>query len=65
MKTIKEKAEIYLKEEDDEILCVYDRYAGFVDGANYALKEIENCLNEFDNYNDSLIIARIIKELKK
>jgi hypothetical protein len=38
MKSIKEKAEEYLEEEKDEILCVYDRYAGFVDGANYVLE---------------------------
>ena len=37
MKSIKEMSEEYLEEEKDEIVCVYDRYAGFVDGANYVL----------------------------
>ena len=41
MKSIKEKSDEYLHQEKDEILCVYDRYAGFVDGANYVLEEIE------------------------
>lgn len=41
MKTIEEKTNEYLQQEKDEILCVYDRYAGFVDGANYVLEEIE------------------------
>lgn len=41
MKSIKEKAEEYLLQNKDEILCVYDRYAGFVDGANYVISCIE------------------------
>ena len=46
MKSIKEKSEEYIKEEKDEILCVYDRYAGFVDGANYVLEQIEQLIYE-------------------
>lgn len=37
MKTIKEMSDEYLEEEKDEIVCVYDRCAGFVDGATCAL----------------------------
>jgi hypothetical protein len=44
MKSIKEKSEENLEQNKDEILCVYDRYAGFVDGANYVLEEIENVI---------------------
>ena len=40
MKSIKEKAEEYLEEEKDEIVCVYDRYAGFVDGANWMKQQM-------------------------
>ena len=46
MKSIKEKSEEYLQQEKDEILCVYDRYAGFVDGANYVLDIIEQLIYE-------------------
>lgn len=42
MKSIKEMSEVYLEEKKDEIVCVYDRYAGLVDGANYVLEEIGN-----------------------
>lgn len=34
-------------------------------GANYVLDEIEKSLQEFSNYEDSLIISRIIEQLKK
>ena len=46
MKSIKEKSEEYLQQEKDEILSVYDRYAGFVDGANYVLDIIEQLVYE-------------------
>ena len=63
MKSIKEKARIYLKEEEDEVLCVYDRYAGFVDGANYVLEEIGKLIN----YNrwSAQDLYKVIDELKK
>lgn len=34
-------------------------------GANYVLRQIENSLQEFSNYEDSLIISRIIEQLKR
>ena len=46
MKSIKKKAEEYLQQEKNEILCVYDRYAGFMDGANYVIDEIEHLICE-------------------
>ena len=44
MKSIKEKARENLEQNKDDILCVYDRYAGFVDGANYVLECFESIL---------------------
>ena len=46
MKSIKEKAVENLELDKDEILCYNDRYAGFMDGANYVLVEIEKLINE-------------------
>lgn len=63
MKTIKEKAEEYLEEEKDEILCVYDRYAGFVDGANYVLEEIGKLINH--KRWSAQDLYKVIDELKK
>lgn len=34
-------------------------------GANYVLDEIEKQLDEFSNLEDSLIVRRVIEELKK
>lgn len=48
MKTIKEMSEEYLEKEKDEIVCIYDRYAGFVDGAIYVLNQIEEWLRTTD-----------------
>lgn len=45
MKSIKEKAKENLEQNKDEILYVYDRYAGFVDGANYVLECFESILS--------------------
>jgi len=65
MKSIKEKAEEYLQQEKDEILCVYDRYAGFVDGANYVLDAIEECFNPKDDIVKQWgAIATLIEQLK-
>lgn len=63
MKSIKEKAEEYLEEEKDEILCVYDRYAGFVDGANYVLEEIGKLIN-YKRWS-AQDLYKVIDELKK
>lgn len=66
MKSIKEKAEENLEINKDEILCVYDRYAGFVDGANYVLDEIEKCVKSSSNSRLKVdTIKQIIEQLKK
>jgi hypothetical protein len=41
-----------------------DQRKAFAKGANYVLDEIEKSLQEFSNYEDSLIISRIIEQLK-
>ena len=68
MKSIKEKAEENLEQNKDEILCVYDRYAGFVDGANCVLDAIIECMPKTHSFNPNEtidIIASRIKELKE
>ncbi len=60
MKSINEKSEEYLQQEKDEILCVYDRYAGFVDGANYVLEQLE----EFQNFFATCITSTAREYLK-
>jgi hypothetical protein len=63
MKSIKEKAEENLEQNKDEILCVYNRYAGFVDGANYVLDVLEKFMKH--NLVHSSNIKRLIEQLKK
>lgn len=69
MKSIKEKADEYLQQEKDEILCVYDRYAGFVDGANYVLSVLFDASYKEDWISNPKEGVRrffeIYKELKK
>lgn len=66
MKSIKEKAKENLEQNKDETLCVYDRYAGFVDGANYVLDAITSALDQ--PMNDYLKLQEVwetIRQLKK
>jgi uncharacterized protein YbcV (DUF1398 family) len=78
MKSIREKAEEAernthplfetIKESTGEPVSVYDQndmISMFEAGANYVIDEIEKSLQEFSNYEDSLIISRIIEQLKK
>jgi hypothetical protein len=78
MKSIKEKAEEAernthplfesIRESDGKPVSVYDQndmINMYEAGANYVLEQIENSLQEFSNYEDSLIISRIIEQLKK
>ena len=69
MKTIKEISEEYLEEEKDEIVCVYDRYAGFVDGATCALSVLYDAAFKEDWISNPKEGVRrffeIYKELKK
>lgn len=62
MKSIKEKAE--------ENCIKYGNlgnvaYQEFEEGANYVLEEIEKLLDEFSNFEDSLMVRRVIEQLKK
>ena len=72
MKSIKEKASEYsfVNKGIDETGNYYEDYSvvkldGFIAGANYVLEQIEDSLQEFSNYEDSIIISRIIEQLKK
>lgn len=61
MKSIKEKAE--------ENCIKYGNlgnvaYQEFEAGANYVIEQIEKRLDEFSNFEDSLIVRRVIKQLK-
>ena len=61
MKSIKEFATEYAQ---DKYLPVQTSQAVKA-GANYVLEEIEKLLDEFTNYEDSLMVIRIIEQLKK
>ena len=65
-KTIKDIAEKILEENKDEIISVYDRYAGIIDGANAVLEEIENFAEtHFADYFEPIKLLRDkIKQLK-
>lgn len=69
MKSIKEKAEErapYTKEDSwNRIKAAINAQTSFEAGANYVLEEIEKLLDEFTNYEDSLIVRRVIEQLKK
>lgn len=63
MKSIKEKAEESSLGYDE--VQAYAIGRGFVLGANYVLGEIENQLDEFHSFEDSLMVIRVIEQLKK
>ena len=63
MKSIKEKAEESSLEYDEVQALAIGR--GFVLGANYVLEQIEKQLDEFSSFEDSLMIIRVIEQLKK
>lgn len=67
MKSIKEKSLEVFPEHCNYTTSSDNRRKriGFVTGANYVLEQFENSLQEFSNYEDSLIISRIIEQLKK
>ena len=65
MKSIKEKAEEFNKiirviNESESIVSTQGSKM-FEAGANYVLEEIEKLLDEFTNYEDSLIVRRVIE----
>jgi len=75
MKSINKKAEEYAKEFIEPFVLYYSQDEvkqfeaqhedSFEAGANYVLEEIEKQLDEFSNYEDSLIVRRVIEQLKK
>lgn len=74
MKSIREKSfelfpEMQTESDDWDVIeeqCDRDdQRKEFMKGANYVLDAIEKSLQEFSNYEDSLIISRIIEQLKK
>ena len=69
MKSIKEKAEEYDRvveriSANESIVDVSGREQ-FEAGANYVLEQIENQLDEFHSFEDSLMVIRVIEQLKK
>lgn len=66
MKSIKEKAKEYGKAMlTDWGVVSTERIEGFEAGADYVLGEIENQLDEFYSFEDSLMVIRVIEQLKK
>ena len=63
MVTIKEKAEEYTSDITNPVTN-NAAFLAYKAGANYVLEVVENALEEFSNYEDSLIVRRIIKQLK-
>ena len=64
MKSIKEKAVEYAKTKHTNQNLIEIVSWDFEAGANYALKQIEKQLDEFSNFEDSLIVRRVIERLK-
>lgn len=72
MKSIKLKAEdlypdkkVVLARGNTCLSCGRVKRESFEAGANHVLEEIEKLLDEFTNYEDSLIVRRVIEQLKK
>lgn len=72
MKSIKEKSEnlypdkkVVLARGNTCLSCGRVKRESFEAGANYVLEEIEKLLDEFFSFEDSLIVRRVIEQLKK
>ena len=72
MESIKEKAEdlypdkkVVLARGNTCLSCGRVKRESFEAGANYVLEQIDKQLVEFSNFEDTLIISRIIEQLKK
>lgn len=63
MVTIQEASKANIEKYSDEILCVYDRHAGFVDGATWALDEIKAILQS--PQSDYLKIQEALETINK
>ena len=65
MKSIKEKSNEYAREYLFNPVPQKAPNEHFEAGANYVLEQIEKQLDEFSDFDDSLIIRRVIEQLKK
>ena len=70
-KSIRQLSDTYFDSVKDETVCVYDRYAGYVDGAEMVLNKIEDLVKSALFYSDSSTmtffyrdVQELIKELK-
>ena len=69
--SIKDLSESYLEASKDEMVCVYDRYAGYVDGVEMVLNKVEDLVKGAGFYSDTSTMTffykdmlNLIKELK-
>lgn len=66
MATIKDMAKKYLKKRKGEVLNIHDRYAGFIDGANAVLKEIDRCIPDESIFpaNHTTVLLMVYNKIK-
>jgi hypothetical protein len=63
--SIKDLSESYLEASKDEMVCVYDRYAGYVDGAEMVLNKIEDLAKGAYFYSDSSTKTRFLRNVEE
>ena len=64
-KSIKEMSDDYLDNVKDETVCVYDRFAGFVDGAEQVLDKFEKKFESAKFYSDTSVHSRFFREVQE
>ena len=64
-KSIRQLSEAYLDSVKDETVCVYDRYAGYVDGAEIVLNKIEDLVKGAYFYSDSSTKTRFLRNVEE
>ena len=64
-KSIKQLSDTYLDSVKDETVCVYDRFAGFVDGAEMVLNKIEHLVIGAMFYSDLTTKTRFFREVQE
>jgi hypothetical protein len=64
-KSIKQLSDAYFDSVKDETVCVYDRYAGCVDGAEMVLNKIEDLVKAAKIYSDLSTTTRFFREVEK
>lgn len=63
--SIKDLSESYLEASKDEMVCVYDRYAGYVDGAKQVLDMFEKKFESAKFYSDMSFHSRFFREVQE